>query len=198
MHSRLRSLLACSVLGLSLLATTGCGGADKSSSVSKVTLTAGLPTRDGDDDIDSLGQGRYDADNDANPTFGPAASITERQAIVALIKRYYAAAAAGDGGKACSMLDPLIVEAVVEEHHRGKGPPSLRGNTCPQVASKVFKQRHRELTEDVAELQVGWVQLQARQAVTLVHFGAMRELIVRVHRSHGGWQMNALLDNGPL
>jgi hypothetical protein len=177
------------------LAVAGCGGSSTTVGGSSIGR---LPARDGDEDIDSLGMGRYDSDGDATPTYGPTANATERRAIVALIKRYYVAAAAEEGIKTCSMLDPLIAEETVEEHRPGKGPPSLRGTTCSQVASKVFAQRHHELAADSATLQVAWIQLQARQAVTLVHFGSTRELIVRVHRAPGGWQMNNLLDSGPL
>jgi hypothetical protein len=199
MRLRLSSLLTCSVLVLAGLIVVGCGGAGNASSASgQQSSGTHPPARDGDNDVDSLGQGRYDTDNDANPTFGPAASASERQVIVALIKRYYAAAVAGEGARACSMLYPLIAETVVEAHHPGKGTPALRGSTCAQVAAKVFAQRHRELVADAATLRVGWIQRQARQAVTLVHFGPTRELIVRVHQAPGGWQMNNLLDSGPL
>jgi hypothetical protein len=188
---RLESLLVCSVLLLSVAALTGCGE-------SNATSTAHLPPRDGDYDIDSLGQGRYDADKDANPTYGPYANPKEHSAIVSLIKHYYAVAAVDDGAQACSMLYPLVAEAAVEEHHPGKGPLPLRGNTCSQIVSKILAEHHRELVEDLAMLRVGWIQLQARQAVALVHFGPDRERVIRVHRVHGGWQMNALIDSGPL
>lgn len=199
MRSRLGSLLACSALALAGFSLFGCGAADNASNRSgSRSSSTHLPPYDGDHDIDSLGRSRYDPDSDANPTFGPAASATERWPIVTLITRYYAAAAADDGARACSMLYPLIAEAIVEEHRPGRGSPALRGNTCAQVAAKVFARRHRELVKDAATLRVGWIQLQARQAVTLVHFGPTRELMVRVHRAHGGWQMNTLLDSGPL
>jgi hypothetical protein len=191
-------LLAGCALMLSGLALAGCGTASSSNSSNKLSSHAAPPAPDGDGDVDSLGRSRYDGDNDANPTFGPAADPQERQAVVALIKRYYAAAAADEGARACSMLYPLVAEAIVEEHRPGKGAPALRGSTCARVAGKVFAARHRELVADASSLRIGWVQLQARQAVTLAHFGPARELIVRVHRAHGGWQMNALLDDGPL
>lgn len=199
MRPRLTSLLACSALILAGLANVGCGASGQTSSTSsKGPSSKRLPAPDGDNDIDSLGQGRYDPDNDVDPTYGPAAGAGERQAIGALIKHYYAAAAAEEGARACSMLYPLIAEAIVEEHHPGKGPPALRGNTCAQVAGNVFVQRHRELVADAATLSFGWMQRQQRQAVVLAHFGPTRELIVRVHRTQGGWKMNNLLDSGPL
>jgi hypothetical protein len=196
---RLSSLPAYCVLLLAGLIVAGCGGAGKASSTSgQRSSSTQLPVSDGDKDIDSLGQGPYDTDNDANPTYGPAASASERQAIVALIEGYYKAAAAEEGARACSMLDPLIAEAAVEEHRPGKGSPRLRGRTCAQVLARVFAQRHHELVADAATLRVGWIQRQARQAVMLVHFGSTRELTVRMHLARGRWQMNNLLDSGPL
>lgn len=153
---------------------------------------------DGDKDVNRFGEGRYDTDNDANPTFGPAASPAERAAVVAFIKRYYAIAASGDGAKACSLLDPLVAEAVAEGRALGNGRPSPHGGTCSRVAGEVFSQHRRELSEDVVTLRLGWVQLQAKQAVALVHFGTVRERIVRLRRRQGAWRMFALLDNGPL
>jgi hypothetical protein len=199
MRGRSKSLLAWCALVLSL-AAVGCGSGTSTQSLSTKAQdqSTGLPARDGDHDIDSLGQGRYDIDNDANPTFGPAADSADRRTIVALITHYYALAAARDGGQACSLLDPLVIEALVEEHAGGGGASVSHGGTCSEIATKVFTLHHRELAEDVADMRVAWVQLQARQAVALVRFGATRERIVRTRRAHGRWQMYALLDNGPL
>jgi hypothetical protein len=157
-----------------------------------------LPPHDGDGDIDSLGMGRYDTDADADPTFGPVATPTEHQAIATLIKRYYAVAAAGNGALACTMLAPLVAEAAVEEHRPGKGPPALRGRGCAQVLSRLFAERHRELVADVATLRVGWTQTKGRRAVALANFGPAREMLVYVRHANGVWQMNTLLDSGPL
>ena len=195
---RVSSLLVWTALALVALAVVGCSGGTKTASRPAPGSSAALPPSDGDNDIDSLGQGRYDRDNDADPTYGPAVSASERPAIVSLIERYYRIAAAGNGARACSLLYPLVAEITVEEHRPGKGPPALRGRTCAQVLSRIFAQGHRELAEDVATMHVGWIQLQARQAVALVHFGPNRERVVRVHRAPGGWQMYAPIDNGPL
>ncbi len=194
-RSRITPLLAGAALALLATATVGCGSASTRSGGGS---SARLPHSDEDNDIDSLGQGRYDTDNDANPTYGPAASAGERTAIVSLIERYYRLAGAEKGAEACSLLYPLVAEATAEEHRPGKGPPALRGRTCGQVLSKIFAARHRELAEDVATMRVGWIQLQARQAVALVHFGPDRERVVRVHRAPGGWQMYVAIDSGPL
>lgn len=203
MHAQLRSLVVCStVVALSTIGATACGtssnGSSSAKSVSSTASTGGLPVLDGDKDNDSPGSSRYDSDNDEVLTFGPAADPVDRAAIGALIKSYYAAAAAGDGRRACSLTYWLFAESIVEEHHRGKGPRSLRGNTCAQISSKLFAQRHRELTEDVAALEVAAVQVKRKQGFVLVRFGKKRERIVLVHRDNGVWEMNVLLDNGPL
>jgi hypothetical protein len=183
-----------------LFVLMGCGGGTTRASSTAPGGLAGAASaqRDGDGDVDRFGQNRYDTDNDANPTYGPAPSEAQRRAIVAFIKRYYAIAAAGDGAKACTLLDALVAEALVEEHGARSGLSSVKGDTCAQIASEVFARRHRELSEDVATLRVGWVQLQDNQAVALARFGAVRERLVRLRRAHGEWKMNALLDSGPL
>jgi hypothetical protein len=150
---------------------------------------------DSDRDNDHPGRFRYDPDNDAVPTYGQAASVADMQAIAALLERYYTLAAAGDGSGACSLVYWLFAETVVEEH-RGRGGRSLRGNTCAQIASKLFEQRHRELIEDAATLHVAWVRVRGNRGVVLVRFGPIRERDVVVHRDRGVWKMNTLLDSG--
>jgi predicted small lipoprotein YifL len=184
--SPLKLLLACGALALLAFGVAGCGGA-----------APRLPPRDSDHDIDSLGKSSYDVDNDAVPTFGEAASPTDRAAVAALIKIYYQAAATNNGKAACSLLHNVVAEVAVEEHERGKGPISLRGNTCPQVLSKIFESRHGELVEDAAAPHVLWVRVKGKRGVTVVRFGATRERRIYVYRSpQGGWKMDSLLDSG--
>ncbi len=189
-------------LATACLATLGCGGSGQDPATTHTgaatSASGATPKPDGDHDVNSLGQGPYDTDNDANPTYGPPASANELQAMTELLHRYYAAAAAGDGRRACAILDPLVGEALLEEHHPGKGPRALRGPSCAQIAAKAFALHHRELVEDAATLKVGWAQTKAARAYVLVHFTPTRELLVFLHRSKGIWQMDTLLDSGPL
>jgi hypothetical protein len=182
-------------VAVGVLPLTGCGGAGNGRSTPIAIARGQLPPRDGDKDIDSLGMGRYDTDNDADPTFGPAATPAEHEAMATLLRRYYDAAAADNGALACTLLDPLVAEAAVEEHRPGKGPPALRGRGCAQVLTKLFAQRHRELAEEAAALRVGWAQTKGQRATVLADFGPTRERLVLVHRSQGVWQMDALLEN---
>src|SRR6185312_6680543 len=132
-------LLACGVVALSVgIAACGSVGKIASSgtqgpsvlSKSESTSPPGWSERDTDGDIDSLGKSPYDSDNDAIPAFGQPAGPADRRAIIALVRRYYAAAAAGNGIKACAMLYTLTEESMVEEHHRGNGPLLPRDVGC--------------------------------------------------------------------
>jgi len=156
--------------------------------------TSDPANHDEDGDIDALGK-RYDNDGDASPGFGRPASAADRRAIVSLIKRYYALAAGGDGAKACSMLDVVLAETYVEEHHVGRGPRSLQGDTCAQALSKLFEQRHRELVEDVASYHISYVEVRGNNAMALAPFLVTREMQLLLHRERGVWKMNVLLDN---
>ena len=93
--------------------------------------------RDGDSD-ERPNRGYYDRDDGAISRFGRPASAAERAAVVALAKRYYAAAARDDGAPICAMLAPALARAFVEsvgEH----GPHFTHGlRTCPQILAKVF------------------------------------------------------------
>jgi hypothetical protein len=206
-----RSALSCAAV-LCIAGGSGCGaGHRRSDDGSSGTKTHAAPTgvtaddnlvsrskRDGDDDIDTFGRSPYDNDNDAVPSYGTAADAADRKAIVAAIHRYYLVAAAGDGATACSLLDPLAAEAVVEHHHRGVGPPSLQGDTCAQTVSKLFRQRHRELTEDVTAFRVTYVKVRGNRGYAYALFAAAREMEIAVRRKDGVWRMDVPLDSGAV
>lgn len=151
-----------------------------------------LPT-DSDEDNDNPGGSRYDADDSPVLRFGHAASAAQERAIASLVKRYYAAGAAGDGASACSLLYPLLAESVVEEYAQS---PGLRGKTCAEVLSKLFKRRHRELAGDVAALKPTVVRVSGDHGLALVRFGATRERRLLLRRERGAWKMDVLLDVG--
>src|SRR5215469_16904431 len=58
---------------------------------------------DGDNDNDNPVHSRYDGDDNAILSFGHTPSVAEERLIVTLIKRYYAAVAANDGTRGCSL-----------------------------------------------------------------------------------------------
>jgi hypothetical protein len=151
-----------------------------------------LPT-DNDYDNDNPSNSHYDQDDNAVLYFGHATSAAEARAIMALVKRYYAAAVASDGATACSLIYSIVAESVPE----GYGQlPALRGKTCAVVVSKLFKKHHRELVAEVAGLEVTHVRVEGDRGLALLRFRTMPERRVLVHREHGVWKMGVLLDIG--
>jgi hypothetical protein len=206
-HTRPRTLLLGIAIGLTVAGVSACGSADRGASsgpaqsaaasaraVTAATVAA-AHERDGDGDIDTLGKA-FDSDNDTPLGYAPPAGPVNRRAIVALLRRYYTTAAAGDGASACSLLDPLFAEQITEEHRPGKGPRSLQGATCARVMSKLFRQRHRELAQDAAEFRVGVVELRQNRGLVLMPYATAREMEVVVHRDDGVWRMDVAVDKG--
>jgi hypothetical protein len=193
----LAGVLLC--MGLAACGSTGPStGASSTTVASQRALRAAAHERDGDGDNDSLGRSRYDSDNDANFDFGVPAGAAERQAISALVRSYYEAAAGDDGKRACALTYWLTAEAIVEEHDRGKGPHALRGSTCAEVLSKLFAGRHRELVGDLGRLEVRDLQIRRNQGWLVLDPGPARERVVFVHRVGAGWRLSVALDAGAL
>jgi len=199
------ALSCAAILGASVLAALGCGGgastasgpaggrAPATASTSAQALRLAAREYDGDGDNDSLGMGQLDHDGDATPTYGPIATTPERQAIVALLQRFYSAGAAGDAAKVCSLFYPLAVEGLVEEHDRGKGPASLRGSSCTQIVAKLLRRDRRKLTAKRKALTVPIIEVHAKRAWAVVYFGLADEEVVMLHRDRHTWSITSLL-----
>jgi hypothetical protein len=140
--------------------------------------------RDNDDDHN---------DDDARVLYyGHAADAADRRSSIALVKRYFAAAAAEDGKRACGLLVPLLAESVVEEDGRS---PGLRGRTCAAVVSKLFKMRHRMLLEKRAALEVIAVRVKGDRGLVVLNFPEIREARqLGERRVDGRWKLHELLD----
>jgi hypothetical protein len=96
--------------------------------------------------------GPIDPDDDARLNFGHAASARETRKFMALVRRYFTAAAAGDGAKACSMLYFVVIRTtVVDEDGHMLG--LRRGTTCAVVMSKLLKLQHRQVLSYLESLK---------------------------------------------
>jgi hypothetical protein len=128
--------------------------------------------------------------------FGHAASQTDRRTVMALIKRYYTAAAAGDGKAACSLILPSVARSVPEDYGHAPGPMYLRGGqTCPEVVSRMFAHLHRRLTADAATLQVTHVRLKTTGGYAVMRFGASGEHEIPIVRDGIAWYVSSLIDD---
>lgn len=184
------------LLGLGLMACAGSGTTTKPSPVAgsaSGTVAIGGVDRDpsGEEELRNR-----DVDDAQILGFGRAAGVLEAATVTALVKRYYARAAAGDGAEGCMMLYSTIAESIVESYGRPPGPPALRGKTCATVMSKLYGQRHRELAEAASKLRVAGVRVKGDQGLALLSLGGVSEPHVLVRREDGAWKIDVLFAIG--
>jgi hypothetical protein len=173
----------------------------------------------GDEDHDLIGDSDQDnnADNDHDPSadyktnteagdyhdeddgdlavYGHTAGKADTRTITALVKRYYVAAAAGDGAAACSMIGSTLAETIPEDYGREPGPSYLRGGkTCQAVASLLFKHLHSQTTGAV---QVTNVLVTGSHALALFGSRTMPASDIALKRERGVWKIDGLI-GGPL
>jgi hypothetical protein len=183
------------ILGLSALA---CGGADKNTAArqeptattatGQQTITTNYSTHNNDRDND----GDHNDDDEGVLKYGQAASPSDRRISDELVKRYFAAASAEDGAGACELLVHFIAEAVPETEGRA---PSLRGNTCADVLTKLFKQEHRLIATKNRSLKVIGVRVEGNKALAIVDFAAIPEVRQMNERRVGHtWRLLELHD----
>jgi hypothetical protein len=196
----MRAMLLSLVVVLSATICAGCGtGKDKggSSAISQHVISATLPQveskSDADSDSDKYGS---EPDNESE-VFGRPAGAVDSRAVRRLLKRYYAAAAAGDGAEGCRLLYVPIAESVAEDLGASTGPAGLRGNSCAAVLSKLFKRSHGHWSADSATLRVAAVRVQGNRGVARLSFHGNRTArYVLAHRERGGWKLALLQDVG--
>jgi hypothetical protein len=155
--------------------------------------TQGYLKTDSDDDNDNPNPAtaHYDADDNVVLYYGHAANAADTRAIASIIKSYYVAAAAGDGPRACLLIYSLLVETAAEDLSQ----TAREDETCAAAMSKFFKRDHSQFKADTAKIEVTVARVDGDSGLALVRLGA-RERRVLVHRDHGTWKVNTLLDIG--
>lgn len=151
--------------------------------------------KDGDNDSDSSGNSYYDSDDISVRDFGHAARPGDRQAIVRLVKSYYRTAVAGDGARACALISAPLGRTFPQVLG-GNGPHYLHGSkTCVEVASRLFRQNHLQLSAYAVRLNVAGVRLNGDLGLVVLDFKTLPGRQIEVIREHGAWKMYAPLDN---
>jgi hypothetical protein len=107
----------------------------------------------------------YDPDDDPVRFYGHEAAGAERQAIMAFVRRYYAAVATRDGHKTCQMMLPSVIQEVVRADSR-----TAHSKRCSKVVSFEFTQRHEELRLDLATLEFISIRLKGATGIVLLRF----------------------------
>jgi hypothetical protein len=136
----------------------------------------------------------HDADDGAILSFGRPASVRDTRAISAAVSRYYAAALAHEGSRACSMIDPGLARAVPLDYGR-LGPSYLHGGkTCAAVLERLFKHEQRQLP---AAIQITDVRVDGDAGLAFFGSRAIAASDIFLERKNGSWKIEQLL-GGPL
>jgi hypothetical protein len=147
---------------------------------------------DFDNDAETKDKGYFDADDNSIRTYGHAAVRVDKQAIAAVVKRYYAAAVAGDGTRACSMILPSFAKAIPEDYGQAPGPAYLRGaKTCAAVMGLLFRQVHRQVA---AAFEVTGVRVEGISALAILGSRVLPARYLSLERQGGAWRIVGLLD----
>jgi hypothetical protein len=205
-----KPLLALLVLVLLGLGATACGSTSKGGSGSQSSSNADAPPattdvgpppkRPGIDDTydedDTARRKVEDRDDEEVEHYGRAATPAEARSAAAFAKSYFATAVAENGAAACSLLSPWLSRGLGGSYEKPPNPTYLRGKTCAEVMTKLFKHRHRLMTAEAAGLQVTSVRVTAGTAFVLLAFKGIRERrFMGVERFGKTWKLEALLDS---
>lgn len=147
--------------------------------------------RDRDDDNDNTTKSYYDSDD----TVGHLATQSDRLAVAAVIKRYYAALAESNGAETCSLLYYVTMEATAEgDEGPGTEAYTSSAKACAAVVAYLSRQRHKELARDRARLEIVGVRVDGARGWVLLQFGSGRERRVLIHREGRIWKVDTLFD----
>ena len=146
---------------------------------------------DFDHDRRDLEKGYYDADDGAIRAYGHAAGAGTARVLSAIVKRYYRAAAAGDGVDACSLLERELAQTTAQAAANPADPSYLRGaDSCQAVASLLLK--HRPGGIDGA-IVVTAVRIDGARADVLLGSRTMPAAYIELQREAGAWRIDELL-----
>jgi hypothetical protein len=212
---QMKPLLVLLLLALVSLVVCSCGGASKgSASASQVasedaaalttptttasTATAAQAPKDMDNDYDGTPDHSYfDEDDYSRFDYPQVADSAVKQEVTVLLKHYFADAVAANGAAGCQLVYSLLAEEVPEEYGEPPlGSAALRGSTCAEVMSKMFKANHKQLAAEQVSLEVAIVRLSHNRGLALLRFKGISARGIDVHREHGSWKVNMLFDNG--
>lgn len=175
-------------LALALCACMGACGAqhESASSPADVSNSARPP---GDEDRDSSRPSAYlDGDDGVVSDFGHAASAQDARAITTLVGRYYNAASAADGARACALMFYILAESVAERYAQPPGPRYLAGlRTCPAVLTRVFARFHTQLATPPS---VTAVRVEGDQAYALLGWRALPAGYIEARREGRAWKID--------
>lgn len=198
------ALLVGFALGLSTYACSRTGRPTASSSTGRTTSVSSTPPPTAtvssqvvDQDIDSGDSGRshYDADDRNSLALGHAAGTGERRAIVKLIERYYAIAAAGDGGEACRLLYAPLARSLPQSVGQA-GPAYMHGlTTCAAILTRLFQRDRSRLAGYDSNIAAALVRLSSQTGLVILVLRNAPPRQIEIAREGQSWKPYAPLDN---
>jgi ketosteroid isomerase-like protein len=149
---------------------------------------------DGDADDHEAASRHPEADDKLElDAFGHRASHAEREAISALVRRYYAAAAAGDSTTVCALLSPAFATQL------GNGSSNSGRNgttTCSKAVAPLLTQQHEQLTAlEASTMIVTDVRLKGSTGLAVLGFRRMPQSTILVEREGIMWRLGQLFGN---
>jgi hypothetical protein len=202
----MRFLIGMLVIVVLAMTCAGCGRGNKQvktatggSSVSTDNGSTAVPTDTTASTTTQTSPAKSDRDgdsdnNDDDYDYGHAANAIEGLSITQVVTRYYKAAASEGGASGCALIYSLYAEEIPEVYGEESGPPSLRGNTCAVVMSKLFKQEHQRLTTDFATMKILAIRIRRLRGLVIMSFKSMPQRDIAIHREGDKWKIDELLD----
>jgi hypothetical protein len=213
----MRLLLALSAVVLLAVGLAACGTASKGSpsttQSSDASTSGGTSTTASSGAVPPGGYRRDDGDKDnddsAHPDpregddqallaeYGNEASGADKRAVAAVIKSYYAAAAGGEGAKACSLLYSSLAAGLAVAPGQVAGQTTHGGGkTCAAAVSALFKLQHAQLVaDDVATMMVLDLHVKGNLGLAVLGFRAVPRGEILVEREGGVWKVDALFNS---
>lgn len=123
-------------------------------------------------------------------TARPAGAPVSRE-ISAVVSRFYAAAAQGNGAQACSLLLPSLAAATPVDYGGSVGPSYLRGGkTCTEIMSRLFKYARAQLAGSIKVTEVRTV---SNRAYVLLQSKTLPYPYITVMKYRDTWKVTNLI-----
>jgi hypothetical protein len=178
--------------------SSGSSGTDPGGAAATTTLAVASrgsylkSDADGDAD-DRPHSGPVPIDQNELPVMKYGASHTERRAIVAVVKSYFAAAAAADGKAGCQLIDSNLGTALGQEQ---TGLPAGDSGTCAATLSLLFKrQQGHFVAENPTTMVVTGVHVRGEESFVTLGFKTMPESDIILQHEGNAWKIDALFDS---
>lgn len=180
------------------LALGGCGSTRSSTadapSGRQFGRVGGYSRLDGDSDVDDIHPPQHEHYDDGPllSRYGGRAGPADAIAIAALVKAYYAASAAGEAARACSLLSASLAGGLAAETEGGTGAQGSSAACAKGFAPQLAEQHARLVAEDPASMRIEAVYAEGVSALAVYALKTTPESEIVLTREGGAWKIDAL------